>query len=206
MKKYLILSIILFSVILAKAQATDEEPRKLSYYFNGGIGLYIPLKTHGALNHTGFASSFQFQVDYKKHFFGRLFFDQYNIAFHTTYTARDGSTLFISGKLPSTMPGLEVGYRWHVKRFSPYIYGGTGVAMTDVPFLETSETSNDVSLTSESRSSIAIRGGAGVTYKISKLFILYFESQFLSFPIRTQIYDGSLDGMCLQIGFKTPLQ
>lgn len=207
MKKYLTLSaIILLAAIHTNAQLNDEQPRKLSYFFNGGIGLYIPMKTHGALSQTGFASSFQFQVDYKKHFFGRLFFDQYNIAFHTTYATTDGSTLFISGKLPSSMPGLEIGYRWHIKKLSPYIYAGTGVAITDVPFLEASETSNDVSLTSDSRSSLAVRGGAGVTYKLSKFFILYFESQLMTFPISTQIYHGNLDGICLQVGFKTPLQ
>ncbi|AYB31945.1 outer membrane beta-barrel protein [Chryseolinea soli] len=198
---------VLLCITAGHAQSnTEEKHRKPSYYFNGGIGLYSPIKTHSALNETGFASSFQFQIDYKKHLFGRLFFDQYNISFHTMYTARDGATLFINGKLPSTIPGLEVGYRWQIRKFSPYIYAGTGIAITDVPFLEESSTSKDVVLTSDSRSSFTYRGGVGVTVKLSKFFILYLESQYLSFPIATQVYNGTLDGVCLQFGFKTPLQ
>ncbi|HEY9006062.1 MAG TPA: outer membrane beta-barrel protein [Ohtaekwangia sp.] len=191
----------------AQAQAgVGEKSRKLLYYFNGGIGVYIPTATHSALGETGFASSFQFQIDYKKHLFGRLFFDQYNIAFHTRYTARDGANLYINGKIPSTMIGIESGYRWHIKRFSPYVYGGLGIAITDVPFLQDSETSKDVVLTTDSQSALAFRSGIGITYKISKMFILYMESQYLSFPVTTQVYNGSLSGVSLQIGFKTPLQ
>jgi opacity protein-like surface antigen len=190
----------------ARSQSnTEDRPRKMLYYFNGGIGIYIPTDTHGALSETGFANSFQFQIDYKKHFFSRLYFDQYNIAFHTLYTAGDGSSLFINGKVPSSVIGLDVGYRWHVKRFSPYVYAGTGGAITDVPYLK-ENTSNDIEVTTGSHSSLAWRGGVGVTYKLSKMFILYIESQYVSFPITTQVYSGSLDGMSLQIGFKTPLQ
>ncbi|HEY8934021.1 MAG TPA: outer membrane beta-barrel protein [Cyclobacteriaceae bacterium] len=206
--------IVLYVVALmfagaAQAQSSvseGEKPRKLLYYFNGGVGVYIPTSTHGALSETGFASSFQFQVDYKKHFFGRVFFDQYNVSFHTRYTAQDGSNLFINGKVASSMIGMEPGYRWHLKRFSPYIYTGLGIAITDLPYLKNTETSKDVELTTNSQSALAFRGGVGITYKISKMFILYMESQYLSFPITTQVYDGSLNGVSIQIGFKTPLQ
>jgi len=189
-----------------KAQEKTERARKLLYYFNGGIGVYIPMSTHGALGETGSVGSFQFQVDYKEHLFSRIYFDQYNIAFHTMFTTHDGSGMLIKGKVPTTAIGLEAGYSWHIKRFSPYVYGGTGIAVTDVPFLEEDVASKNVTLTTDSQSSLAFRLGVGVNYKISKMFIIYFESQYLSFPIATQVYKGDLNGVSLQIGFKTPLQ
>lgn len=208
MKKITVCS-TLFLLLAMPVMAQVDSPghaRKLLYYFNGGIGLYIPTSTHGALSETGFASSFQFQVDYKKHFFSRLYLDQYNIAFLTDYTARDGSSLSIKGKIPSTLIGLDIGYSFRIKKFSPYAYAGTGIAITDIPFLEESSSSGNISLTSRSRSALSFRTGVGIDYKINRFFILYFESQFLSFPINTQVYDGNLNGVSLQVGFKTPLQ
>lgn len=199
-------SLLLLLALPVKAQVDSLNVRKLLYYFNGGIGLYIPTSTHGALSETGFSSSFQFQVDYKKHFFSRLYLDQYNISFLTDYTAKDGSNLAIKGKIPSTLIGLDVGYSLHIKKFSPYAYAGASIAMTDIPFLEETSSSGNITLTSRSRSSFSFRTGVGIDYKISRFFILYAESQFLSFPISTQVYDGNLNGVSLQVGFKTPLQ
>ena len=207
MTKTIICSALLLLAMSAKAQVdSTEQKRKLLYYFNGGIGLYIPTSTHGALSETGFASSFQFQVDYKKHFFTRLYLDQYNISFLTDYTAQDGSSLDIKGKIPSTMIGLDIGYSLRIKKFSPYAYAGAGIAITDIPYLEETSSSGNITLTSRSRSSLSFRTGVGIDYKINRFFILYFESQFLSFPISTQVYDGNLNGVSLQVGFKTPLQ
>jgi opacity protein-like surface antigen len=197
----------LFFVIPATAQIDSvKHSRKLLYYFNGGIGLYLPTSTHGALHETGFASSFQFQVDYKKHYFSRLYLDQYNIAFSTKLTDNDGSQLTLKGKVPTTMIGLDAGYNWHIKKFSPYIFTGAGIAITDVPILEQISKPGNTTLTTQSQSALSFRGGVGVDYKISRFFILYFESQLLSFPITTQIYNGNLNGISLQVGFKTPLQ
>jgi len=206
MKKGLLLSIVLIFAFPATAQTFEKKrERRLLYYFNGGIGVYLPTTAITSLSETGFVGGFQFQVDYQKHLFGRFFFDQYSIAFHTRYSQNNANT-FIKGKVPTTGIGGDIGYRWHVRRFSPYVYGGSGVAITDVPFLETDQNSNDVTLTTTSRSSIVVRGGAGINYTINRFFIIYFESQFMSFPIRTQVYDGALNGLSFQIGFKTPLQ
>jgi hypothetical protein len=200
-------SLLLLLTISVKAQVDSvTQARKLLYYFNGGIGLYIPTSTHGALGETGFAGSFQFQIDYKKHFFSRLYLDQYNISFLTDYTAQDGSTVSIKGKIPSTLIGLDLGYSLHIKKFSPYAYAGASIAITDIPFLEETSSSGNITLTSRSRSALSFRTGVGIDYKISRFFIVYFESQFVSFPITTQVYDGNLNGVSLQVGFKTPLQ
>lgn len=199
--------LMLFFAIPGKAQVkTDDKPRRFSYYFNGGVGVYVPLSRHGALKEAGSLGSFQFQVDYKEHIFGRVFFDQYNIAYQINFTTRNGSDVQIKGKVPSSLIGLELGYGWHVNRFSPYAFVGTGIDITEVPVLDETPTTNNIKLSSDSQSSIAIRTGLGVNYKISKLFIVYFESQFLSFPVTSQVYSGNLNGVSFQAGFKTPLQ
>lgn len=152
-----------------------------------------------------FVGGFQFQVDYKKHLFGRFFFDQYSIAFHTSYRQNNANT-FIKGKVPTTGIGGDVGYSLHLKRLSSYVYAGAGIAITDAPFLKTSQNSNDVTLTTTSQSSMVVRGGEGINYMINRYFIIYFEPQFMSFPVKTQVYDGVLNGISFQVGFKTPLQ
>jgi hypothetical protein len=200
-----IISFLLLSPLKAQWNMNKKE-KKVLYYFNGGIGYYLPLSAGSFLSEKGTTSSFQFQVDYKNHLFGRFYFDQYNVAFHTKFMQNGGNT-YINGKVQTTALGLDVGYSWHVHRLSPYAYVGTGLAMTDVPFLQNNTPgTNDAILTTESRSSLAFRAGVGMNYKINRFFIIYIEPQFLSFPIKTQVYDGMLNGVSVQLGFKTPLQ
>lgn len=192
-------------VIPSRAQQPSTETRAMLYYFNGGAGSYFPLSARSSLSEVGAASSFQFQFDYKDHLFGRFIFDQYNVAFHTRFS-QGAANININGKVPTTLLGLDAGYQYKLKRFSPYAYIGVGLALTEIPFLESKPDNGDVILTTSSRSSLAVRAGLGVSYRINRFFILYLEPQFLTFPVRTQVYDGMLNGMSIQVGFKTPLQ
>ncbi|WP_343672390.1 hypothetical protein [Chitinophaga sp.] len=199
--------LIAFSLVVSLSSRAqfDYKEKKLLFYFNGGVGYYLPLTAQTTLSERGSASSFQFQVDYKAHLFGRFYFDQYSIAFHTKYT-QNGFNTQLDGKVPTTAIGLDVGYGWHFHRFSAYTYTGAGLAMTDIPVLRSEAGSSDAYLSSSSRSSMALRVGCGVNFKINRYFIPYFEAQYMSFPVRTQVYNGDLDGISLQVGFKTPLQ
>jgi hypothetical protein len=175
------------------------------FYFNGGIGYYLPVSRQHALKDVGSATSFQFQVDYKTHYFARFIFDQYNVSVKAQFN-RHGTNHSISAKMPTTAIGLDAGYQWQFGRLSTYVYMGASVATTDAPYLAIDSDANSAKLSSRSATSMAIRTGLGINYKFNRYFILYFEPQFLSFPLKTQFYDGQMDGVSLQIGFKTPLQ
>ena len=135
MRKHIAFTIIISVLVTPFSSRAQTKKNDWQYYFNGGVGYYFPLTARTSLSESGSVSSFQFQVDYKERLFGRLFFDQYSIAFHTKYIQ-----------------------------------------------------------------------GLGANFKINRYFILYLEPQYMSFPVKTQVYNGNLDGVSLQLGFKTPLQ
>ena len=203
-KHWVFIAFTLIAPLSSMAQVKNKE-RKLLYYFNGGVGYYFPLTAQTSLNESGSAGSFQFQVDYKEHLFGRFYFDQYSIAFHTKYT-QDGINAQLEGKVPTTAIGLDLGYGWRFHRFSAYTYTGAGIAITDIPVLRNDPGSNDAYLKSSSRVAMALRGGCGINFRINRYFIPYLESQYMNFPVRTQVYNGDLEGISFQLGFKTPLQ
>ncbi|MVT08715.1 outer membrane beta-barrel protein [Chitinophaga tropicalis] len=205
MIRHFAFTVIAFILGVSLPSRAQTKKKNWQYYFNGGVGYYFPLTAQTSLSESGSVSSFQFQVDYKERLFGRLFFDQYSIAFHTKYM-QNGVNTSIEGKVPTTAIGLDLGYIWRLHRFSAYVYAGTGLAVTDIPFLRSGPDADEAYLKSSSRGAMAWRGGLGVNFKINRYFILYLEPQYMSFPVKTQVYNGNLDGVSLQLGFKTPLQ
>lgn len=183
------------------AASTNHQPSRFKYYFNGSVGLYFP--THGPdkSDYNGSLFTFQFQANYKDNLFARLFVDSYSIGYKAELVTQ-GITLDFSDRVQLNDLGADFGYTWLIGRFSPYAYGGVGVAFVDLPRI-VSTNGNIVRFDKPAIQTISYRGGAGFDFEIASNFIVYLEGQYLSIPDVSLVQQQPLNGLSLQFGFKT---
>jgi hypothetical protein len=196
----------LMCTCLYAQDSLKKEIKRFEYYFNGGFGFYFPFATNtNALAKRGTVSTLQFQANYKGHYFSRFFFDQYNINYNDK-ASQNGIVTEIDQKVQTTALGLDFGYTFDVKKFSPYAYIGAGLAMMDVPKIENFPQTSMLKIGTSTNNFLILRAGVGADFVISKLFIIYAEAQYLNIPFKTDLSDKSLQGLSIQLGFKTPFQ
>ncbi len=208
-KRNLMPLIVLLGITQVNVWGQDSikinKPKRFEYYFNGAFGLYFPFTTNTkAVANRGFVNTFQFQVNYKNNLFSRFFFDQYSVGYDEN-VLQNSTTLNVNQKVQTTSLGLDFGYTFDYKKFSPYAYMGAGVALMDVPTVENLPTSNTINVGTSNKNFLGLRAGIGADFNISKLFIIYAETQYLNIPFKTDLSNKNLQGLSLQIGFKTPL-
>lgn len=187
-------------------QIIQKNPKRFEYYFNGGFGLYFPTEVSTLLAKYGPVYSFQAQINYKHNYFTRFAFDQYNIGYSDNALI-NGQAFRISDKVQTLIIGFDFGYTFHAtKRFSPFIYSGLGYASMDVPTVNYEKTTSAIEISSTQKPFLSLRGGMGGEYEFNKYLIVFAELQYLTIPFKTDISNKQLNGVSLQIGFKTPLQ
>jgi opacity protein-like surface antigen len=210
MKQTATVFILLFTANLSIAQQENKiiqtKPKRFEYYFNGAFGFYFPFNTTKTVASRGNVNTFQIQVNYKDYFFSRLCFDQYNVGYEDNVTINSLST-YIKDKVQTTYIGLDIGYTFHLgKMLSPFAYIGAGYTTMDVPTVSYDNIQNNLRIVTSTKSFLGLRGGIGAEYEFNKFFILYADAQYLSIPFKTDLSNKDLNGISLQIGFKTPLQ
>ncbi|MCA4895588.1 MAG: hypothetical protein ING84_11340 [Cytophagales bacterium] len=183
--------------------AQDKKPSRFEYYFNGAVGIYNPTNGPKESDYAGNTFSFQFQVNYKDHFFTRLFVDSYDIGYKNELTTQ-GIVLAFNDRVQAINLGGDFGYTWLIGRVSPYAYAGVGLALVNLPQVTTA-VGNRVQIDKPSIQTFAFRTGAGLDFEITKNFIVYLEGQFLSIPDTSPLQRQALNGISLQAGIKTPL-
>jgi opacity protein-like surface antigen len=183
--------------------AQDKKPFRFEYYFNGAVGIYYPTNGPKESDYNGNTVTFQFQVNYKDHFFTRLFVDSYDIGYKNELTTQ-GITLAFNDRVQAINLGGDFGYTWLIGRFSPYAYAGLGLALVNLPQITTTVGSR-VQIDKPSIQTFAFRAGVGLDFEITKNFIVYLEGQLLSIPDTSPLQKQSLNGISLQAGIKTPL-
>lgn len=186
-----------------QAAAQNKKPSRFEYYFNGAVGIYYPTRGPKESDYSGDTFTFQFQINYKDHFFTRLFVDSYDIGYKNELVTQ-GITLAFNDRVQAINLGGDFGYAWLIGRFSPYAYAGLGLALVNLPQITTA-VGNRVQIDKPSIQAFAFRGGAGLDFEITKNFIVYMESQFLSIPDTSQLQQQALNGISFQMGIKTPL-
>jgi hypothetical protein len=209
LKKTIFFSCFMLKICPIFCQVDKQISQKMTpfeYYFNSGFGYYFPTNGRSLLAKSGAVYGFQVQVNYKKHFFMRLAFDQYRINY-TDNLRVNGQNMTINDKVETLNIGFDFGYSGQLsKRFSTYGYMGAGNAAIQVPNLYYNALTNSIDFSTSEKDFLSFRGGLGGEFQISKVFIIFGELQYLSIPFKTEISDKQLNGVSCIIGFKTPLQ
>jgi opacity protein-like surface antigen len=184
----------------------DKSERRFEYYFNTSFGLYLPNNAPKALAKSGVVYTFQFQVNFKHNYFGRLYVDQYSVNYRDTRNL-NGLQAKIDDDLDTNTYGIDLGYTFiEASRFSPYVYLGGGFATMKTPVIDYNSVTNNVTTSKSSKNFLNYRIGLGAEYEISKMFILTLETQYNSIPFKTDLDNKQLNGTMILIGFKTALQ
>jgi opacity protein-like surface antigen len=210
MKQTALVTILLITIKFSMAQQENKivqtNPKRFEYYFNGAFGFYFPLNTASAVASRGNISTFQFQANDKDNFFSRLCFDQYNVGYEDNINI-NGLNTYIKDKVQTTYIGVDIGYTFHLgEKLSPFTYIGAGFTSIDVPVVNYNNLQNNLRIVTSTKSFLGLRGGIGAEYEFNKFFILYLDAQYLSIPFKTDLSNKQLNGVSIQIGFKTPLQ
>lgn len=194
-------------ILLAKSSYAQEKPeRRFEYYFNTSFGLYLPNDAPKALSKSGMVYTFQFQVNFKHNYFGRLYVDQYSVNYRDTRNL-NGLQAKIDDDLDTNTYGIDLGYTFiEASKFSPYVYLGGGFATMKTPVIDYNLATNTVTTSRSSKNFLNYRIGLGAEYEISKMFILTLETQYNSIPFKTDLDNKQLNGTMILIGFKTALQ
>ena len=186
-----------------QGMAQNKKPSRFDYYFNGAVGIYYPTNGSKESDYNGDTFTFQFQVNYKHHFFTRIFVDSYDIGYKNELTTQ-GITLAFNDRVQAINLGADFGYTLVFGRFSPYAYGGLGLGLVNLPQITTTVGSR-VQIDKPSIQTFAFRTGVGFDFEITKNFIVYLEGQFLSIPDTSPLQQQALNGISFQMGIKTPL-
>ncbi|MFM8913363.1 MAG: outer membrane protein [Flammeovirgaceae bacterium] len=181
----------------------NKRQSKFEYYLNGAVGAYFPTSSPEGSDYFGRTFTFQLQINYKDRYFTRLFIDSYDIGYKTTLLTQ-GITLAFNDRVQLFNLGGDFGYAWSVHRFSPYAYAGIGLALVNLPQV-VSVNSTFVQVDKPTVQTLGVRAGAGFDFEISKTWIVFFESQFISIPDISLQQRQPLNGFSLQFGIKTPL-
>ncbi|PSL29002.1 outer membrane protein with beta-barrel domain [Chitinophaga ginsengisoli] len=187
-----------------KARGT-REPKRFKYYFNSGIGYYLPFESSKWLADRGAAYAFNFQCNYRDRYFTHLYFDMAVINYSKENTVVNNVASNFDYKLNANNVGLDIGYTLPMKKVSPYIYAGLGLSFMDTPFIKPGSAANDIVFGTKTNAFFQYRGAIGVDYKISRYFILYLEAMYSSTAFKSVLDDQRLQGVSLILGFKTPL-
>lgn len=201
MKKIVLILIGCWFCIQATAQS--RKPSRFEYYFNGAIGIYFPTSGFKESDFNGNTFTFQFQVNYKDHFFTRLFIDSYDIGYRSELVIQ-GITLEFNDRIQTINLGGDFGYTWLIGRFSPYAYAGLGLALVNLPQI-TNAASSRVQIDKPSIQTFAFRTGVGFDFEVTKSFIVCLEGQFQTIPNTSSLQQQALNGISLQVGIKAPL-
>lgn len=204
MKHFFIVAIL--GLISNIAVAQEKPERRFEYYFNTSFGLYLPNDAPKALAKSGIVYTFQFQVNFKHNYFGRLYVDQYSVNYRDTRNL-NGLQAKIDDDLDTNTYGIDLGYTFiEASKFSPYVYLGGGFATMKTPVIDYNLATNTVTTSRSSKNFLNYRIGLGAEYEISKMFILSLETQYNSIPFKTDLDNKQLNGTMILIGFKTALQ
>jgi len=182
-----------------------KKPKKFTYSFNSGFGYYLPFRSSIGLADRGAVNQFNFQCNYKNHFFTHLYFDMADINYSKKNTIVNNVVSYFDFKLNANNVGLDLGYALPVKKFSPYIYTGLGVSFMDTPFIKPGDAANEIVFGTKTKTFLQYRGAIGVDYEISHYFILYLEGIYSSTAFKSVLDHQQLQGASLLLGFKTPL-
>lgn len=194
--------------IASHVQGQDEKKKssgKFEYSFNAGFGYFFPLRSSKFLGDRGPVYSTNFQVTYKKHFLTHLFFDMVTVDYHKENINVNNVSYTLDYKLNANNIGIDLGYTYPVKKFAPYFFIGTGLSLMDTPFLKPGEQDQKVVFGTRTHSFLMFRGSIGLDYEISRSFILYLDGQYSTTAFRSVLDNKSIQGLSLQVGFKTPL-
>lgn len=206
-KKIEYMLIILICAQISGAQNDTLKNGKLKvmqWYFNGSFGYYLPLENPTALADRGGFAGFNFEGVFKRRGFFNVAFDQGSINFETNVQS-NGIYLNYKSRLRTTYITANVGYGLNSKKLQPYVYAGLGLATVDSPVLKIDNNTKSISFTSTNKNFFTYRLDVGIIYYLNKLFILYADVQYSSIPFKTDLANKQLNGITLQLGFKTPL-
>jgi hypothetical protein len=186
--------------------AQEKAERRFEYYFNTSFGLYLPNNAPKVLAKSGMVYTFQFQVNFKHNYFGRLYVDQYSVNYRDTRNL-NVLQVAIDDDLDTNTYGIDLGYTFiEASKISPYVYLGGGFATMKTPVVDYNAATNVVTTNRSSKNFLNYRIGLGAEYEISKMFILSLEAQYNSIPFKTDLDNKQLNGTMILIGFKTALQ
>ncbi len=196
---------ILF-LIVTSSFAQEKPERRFEYYFNTSFGLYLPNNAPKPLAKSGMVYTFQFQVNFKHNYFGRLYFDQYSVNYRDTRNL-NGLQAKIDDDLDTNTYGIDLGCTFiEASKFSPYVYFGGGFATMKTPIIDYNSAINTITTNRSSKNFLNYRIGLGAEYEISKMFILSLETQYNAIPFKTDLDNKQLNGIMILVGFKTALQ
>ncbi len=203
LKRFLLL-LVLLPIVSAVAQT---HPRKLTptYYFNGGVGAFLPTYNRQGLSLAALSNVFNFEMAVGNHLFTRLAVDLVNVPYLETGIV-GGFAVNKKDRLGLSHVGLDVGYRHDRGKTGLYGFLGAGWVSVDVPRLTINVPARQIDFESVSRSFLNLRGGVGVDYRISKVFIPYVELCYAQIPYTTLLNNQPISGLNVVIGFRTPFQ
>lgn len=197
---------IIAVLCLISSSAFSQNENRFKFYFNGSFGIYLPSKAESALSKNGSVFTFQFQTNYKDNYFTRIYFDQSNLNYRDNVVI-NGLNASIDDYVQTNAYGLDIGYSlFETRKLSYFAYVGGGLATMHVPIIRYDQTINTIESFKSNKNFLNLRGGVGVEYEFSKIFILYLETQYSSIPFKTDVSNKQLNGITTLIGFKTPLQ
>lgn len=210
MKNFILLTICIISYSRLCAQEYEDEimpekAKKWEYYITTGFGLYLPVKSSRFIAETGATHASNFHVSYKSRYFAHVYFDMSYVRYKKNDIELNNSIVTFDYKLNTISTGFDIGYTYPMKRFSPYIYTGTGLSFMDIPGLSAGVDDDEMVITAKNRTFFQYRLAAGLDYKISDVYILYSEAQYSAIPFGTVIDSQRLNGLSVLVGIKMPL-
>lgn len=176
-----------------------------TYYFNGGVGAFLPTYNRQGLSLAALANVFNFEVALKDHYFARFAVDLVNVPYQETGTV-GGFAVSKKDRLGLSHLGLDLGYRHNRNKMGMYGYIGAGWVSVDVPQLRVNVASRQIDFESVSGNFLNLRGGVGAEYRISKVFIPYVEACYSQIPLVTPLNNQPISGITVLVGFRTPFQ
>ncbi len=182
-----------------------KKPRRFEYYFNSGIGFYFPTGSSPFLTDKGEVYAFNLQLNYKGNYFSHLYMDSDVLKYRRENVPVNNTVATIDCKLNTVNIGLDLGYTFPIKKLSPYVYGGAGVALIETPFLRGGSAPNEVTLGTEYKTFFQYRAAAGIDYELSRTYTVFLEAQYSGTAFKSAIDNRQLNGVSLMIGIRTPL-
>jgi hypothetical protein len=200
---FLTLFFLIFASNLGFGQEKKTTKNPFSFFINSGIGLYQTLNSGYKLSPNGTVSLFQLQGNYKKKYFSRLTYNQFNLKYKDNFEV-NGLNVSIDDRLATMIIGLDIGYVfWNKNKLNTYVFMGAGTAFISSPRVVYQQSNHSLSIQKQKGTFLSINAGVGAEYEFSKLLIVAAEAYYLSNPTYTNITKKPLDNAFLQIGFKT---
>ena len=210
MKNYLLLTVFIFSGCNTFAQTdTLSDTRKFIFEFGGSVGVFLPVslekeKIENASKYTGSNAVTYLQLTYKSNYFAKVQYGQSSVAYKSQ-VASAGSMLGIDSKVNTNNIGINFGYQRTFGRWQPYVIGGGGIALVDVPTVSYDMQASQNVFSTKSKSFTTITIGTGVNYKVGKYFVPFIEGQLSALPNPSRSSLTHLSGVSMLIGIKASL-